>query len=254
MPLHRERLVDKIVSLAPRELVDKVPRNHLESDAAFHRRRRVVAAVSLAGATLLGKSLSTKPDSKEFYGLTLGVAATWTAGAVASGPLHLGYERADDSALRRPIVTPVAMGVASFGAFYGAALVARRIPVLNRALTEILAFADQGSAPLVNLTTFANGAAEEFFFRGALFAAVGTEYPVAKSTAVYALATTATRNPALVLASGVMGTLFGLQRRASGGIQAPMLTHLTWSALMLRFMPPLFRREGEDEVGERRAR
>ena len=51
----------------------------------------------------------------------------------------------------------------------------------------------------------------------------------------------ATRNPALVLASLAMGTLFGLQRRATGGIQAPMLTHLTWSALMLRYLPPLFR-------------
>ena len=86
----------------------------------------------------------------------------------------------------------------------------------------------------------ANGLAEEVFFRGALYAAVGVERPVLTSTAVYGLATTATRNPALVLASLVMGLLFGLQRRASGGIQAPMLTHLTWSALMLRFLPPLF--------------
>jgi hypothetical protein len=37
-----------------------------------------------------------------------------------------------------------------------------------------------------------------------------------------------------------MGTLFGLQRRATGGVQAPMLTHLTWSVLMLCFLPPLF--------------
>jgi hypothetical protein len=58
---------------------------------------------------------------------------------------------------------------------------------------------------------------------------------------VYALATAATRNPALVLASGAMGTLFGLQRRSTGGIQAPLLTRLTWSALMLRYLPPLFR-------------
>jgi membrane protease YdiL (CAAX protease family) len=231
-----------------RNLVDKVPRDHLQSDAAFHRRRRVVAGVSLAGAALLGRSLATEPDSQEFYGLTLGVAATWTAGAFASGPLHLGWEQTHDAGLRRPFVTPVVMGATAFGAFYGAALVARRIPVLNRALTDILAFADQGSAPLVTLTTFANGAAEEVFFRGALYAAVGTQNPVAKSTAVYTLATAATRNPALVLAGAVMGTLFGLQRRASGGIQAPLLTHLTWSGLMLRFMPPLFRRAGQDEV------
>ncbi|MRK01848.1 CPBP family intramembrane metalloprotease [Aeromicrobium sp. S22] len=240
----------RLIALAPRELREKVPRDHLETDAAFHRRRRVVGGVSIAGAALLGRSLTTEPDSKQFYGLTLGVAATWTAGALASGPLHRGWEQADDNLLRRPLVTPVALGVASFGAFYGAALVCRRVPVLNRALTDILAFADQGSAPLVAATTFANGAAEEVFFRGALYAAAGTRHPVAKSTAIYTLATTATRNPALVMAGGVMGTLFGLQRRASGGIQAPLLTHLTWSALMLRFMPPLFRREGHDEVDQ----
>lgn len=238
----------RLVGLVPRDLRTKVPRDHRESDAAFHRRRRVVAAVSLAGAALLGRSLSTEPDTREFYGLTLGVAATWAAGAFASGPLHLGWEQDDGDRLRRPVATPVVMGVTAFGAFYGAALVARRVPVLNRALTDILAFADQGSAPLVSLTTLANGAAEEIFFRGALYAAVGTDHPVMKSTAVYTLATTATRNPALVLAGGVMGTLFGLQRRASGGIQAPMLTHLTWSVLMLRFLPPLFRRAGHDEV------
>lgn len=238
----------RLVSLLPRDLREKVPRDHLESDAAFGRRRRVVAGVSLAGAALLGRSLSTEPDSKEFYGLTLGVAATWATGAIASGPLHRGWEQTSDERLQRPLMTPVLMGVGAFGVFYGAAVVARRIPVLNRALTDILAFADQGSASLVALTTLANGAAEEVFFRGALYAAVGTSHPVAKSTAVYTLATCATRNPALVLAGGAMGTLFGLQRRASGGIQAPMLTHLTWSVLMLRFVPPLFRREGHDEV------
>jgi membrane protease YdiL (CAAX protease family) len=56
------------------------------------------------------------------------------------------------------------------------------------------------------------------------------------------VATTTTRNPALVLAAGVMGTVFALQRRASGGIQAPLITHLTWSTLMVRYLPPLFRR------------
>ena len=31
-------------------------------------------------------------------------------------------------------------------------------------------------------------------------------------------------------------------QRSTGGIQAPLLTHLTWSVLMLRFLPPLFRK------------
>jgi membrane protease YdiL (CAAX protease family) len=145
-----------------------------------------------------------------------------------------------DRQLRRPVVTPVITGVVAFGVFYGAAQVARRVPVLDRAITKVLRYAHQGSTPLVATTTLANGVAEEVFFRGALYAAIGADRPVLTSTAVYALATAATRNPALVLASVAMGTLFGIQRRLTGGIQAPVLTHVTWSALMLRFLPPLF--------------
>ena len=43
----------------------------------------------------------------------------------------------------------------------------------------------------------------------------------------------------LVFAAILMGTLFGFQRRASGGILASMLTHLTWSTIMLFTLPPL---------------
>ena len=83
-----------------------------------------------------------------------------------------------------------------------------------------------------------NAIGEEVFFRGALFDAVDDRRRgVSTSTAVYSLVITATRNPALVLASGIMGTLFARQRRATGGIQAPTLTHVTWSMLMLRFLP-----------------
>ena len=226
----------------PRWLVEKVPRDHWDSPAAFRRRRRVVAATAVTGAGLLGASLSTRPGSRAFYGLSGATALTWLTGGLASGRLYLGWMRGRDATLRRPVVTPVLTGVAAFGLFYGGALVARRIPVLNRAIASVLQYADQGSPRLVLLTTLTSGAAEEVFFRGGLYAAVAHR-PVAASTGVYALATTATRNPSLILASGVMGTLFGLQRRASGGIQAPLLTHLTWSALMLRYLPPLFRRE-----------
>ena len=112
--------------------------------------------------------------------------------------------------------------------------------MLDRSLTRIMRYAHRGSTSLVATTTLANGLAEEVFFRGALYAAVGVEHPVLKSSAVYTLATVATRNPALVLASVPMGLLFALQRRVTGGIQAPALTHLTWSVLMLRYLPPLF--------------
>ena len=230
----------QVVAALPSWLVEKVPRDHREPDAAFHRRRRVVVGVSLAGAGLLGVSLSTDPGSWEFYALTLGVAGTWVAGGFASGPLHLGWMQARDETLRRPVITPVLTGVAAFGVFYGCAYVARSVPVLEQAISSVLTYAHQGSTPLVLLTTLANGAAEEVVVRGALYAAIGQSAPVVLSTAVYTLATVATRNPARVLAAGVMGGLLGAQRRASGGIQAPVLTHLTWSTLMLRYLAPLF--------------
>jgi membrane protease YdiL (CAAX protease family) len=200
-----------------------------------------VAGVGLGGAALLGVSLNTKPGSPQFYWLTGALAATWAAGAVASGPLHLGWIKGRDNALRRPVVTPIATGVLAFGGFYGAALVAREIPVLDQAIGSILRYADQGNLPLVAATTAVNGLAEELFFRGAFYTAAA-ERPIVLSTIAYAAATAASRNPALTIAGAVMGGLFGMQRRASGGIQAPMLTHLTWAMLMLRYLPPLFER------------
>jgi membrane protease YdiL (CAAX protease family) len=230
-------------------LVRSVPRDHWESDTAFRRRRRVTGAVAVTGASLLGVSLSTPPGSPRFYGLTLGVAATWVVGGLASGPLHLGRMFGSGDRLRRPVLTPAASGVGAFGAFYAAALVARRVLVLERAIGSVLRYADQGSTPLVLATTLANGVAEEVFFRGALYAAAGADRPVLVSTAVYGLATTATRNPALVLASVPMGLLLAQQRRITGGIQAPVLTHVVWSALMLRYLPPLF----ADRLAEERS-
>jgi hypothetical protein len=230
----------RLLARAPSWLVDKVPRDHRESDAAFRRRRRVTAGVSVVGAGLLGVSLSRKPDSASFYALTLGVAGTWVAGGLASGPLHLGWVQTPHATLRRPLLTPVIAGAGAFGVFYAAALVARRIPPLDAAITRVLRYAQQGNPALVATTTLANGLAEEVFFRGALYAAVGVDAPVVTSSVVYSLATVATRNPALVLASVPMGLLFALQRRASGGIQAPMISHVTWSVLMLRYLPPLF--------------
>ena len=240
-PTWWRRTRSQVEARLPMPLTHVVPVEHAETPSVVRRRRRVVAGVSLLGTGLLGLSLSSKPNSKEFYGLTAAVAATWTAGGLLSGPLHLGWIQGRDQHLRRPVLTPVATGVGAFGFFYGCALVARSIPVLDRAIGKVLVFAEEGSSPLVVATTLANGLGEEMFFRGAMYAALDADRAVAASTAVYTLATASTRNPALVLAAAVMGTLFGLQRRASGGLQAPVLTHLTWSTLMVRYLPPLFR-------------
>ena len=38
----------------------------------------------------------------------------------------------------------------------------------------------------------------------------------------------------------ITSVIFGWQRGATGGVLAPAVTHVTWSVLMLRYLPPLF--------------
>jgi uncharacterized protein len=139
------------------------------------------------------------------------------------------------------LVTSVLAGVGAFGLFYGAAHLARRTALLERAVSRALAYENEGSTPLVLLTTGLNGLAEEMFYRGALWSVVADSNPITKTTLAYTAATVATRNPALVLAGTATSLLFGYQRRVTGGILGPTITHLTWSMLMLRYLAPLFR-------------
>jgi hypothetical protein len=199
----------------------------------------VLAGAGVGGAGLLGISLSTRPGSPQFYTLTMGLAGTWAAGAAGSGCLSPGRPGRQRHACL--VVSPVLTGVAAFGLFYGAARLARHIPPLNRAVAGVLRYADGGSAPLVMLTAGTNAVAEELFFRGALWSATADSHPMVTTTIAYTAATAVTRNPALVLAGAVTSVLFGLQRRASGGVLAPSLAHVTWSLLMLCYLPPLFR-------------
>jgi uncharacterized protein len=203
------------------------------------RRGPVLVATGTGAAALLGISLSTRPGSPPFYILTMGLAGTWAAGALSSGPLPLG--RPGSQRGTRSVVMPVLTGAAAFGLFYGTARLARHIPPLSRAIGNVLGYADGGAKPLVLLTASVNVVAEELFFRGALWTAAQHTHPITTTTLAYAATTTATRNPALVLAGTATSVLFGLQRRATGGILAPALSHLTWSLLMLTYLPPLYR-------------
>jgi membrane protease YdiL (CAAX protease family) len=230
-----QMLIERAV--AP-SLIDKVPRDHAQSDADFRRRRVIVAVVLVVGATLLGFSLAVRPGDSLFYPLTLAVAATWIVGGFASGPLHLGYLPFRGT-LRRPIVTPIVIGLLASAVFVVGALIVREIPPLRDYVQSVLEHARKGSIVLITIVTLVNGVAEEVFFRGALFAAIGRSHPVLISTGIYALATVATGNPMLVFAALTLGLVLALQRRASGGILASMLTHVTWSTAMLFALPPL---------------
>jgi uncharacterized protein len=220
-------------------LIDKVERDHRQPDTAFLRRRIVVAITLAVGATLLGLSFSVRQGDPAFYPLTFGLAATWTFGSLLSGPLHLGYIGRGGT-LRRPIITPVVVGLLLAALFVLGALIVHTIPTLARLAEDVLGYARLGNLWIIFMITLVNGVAEELFFRGALFAAIGEWHPVLISTILYASATIAGGNPVLVFAALVLGTVVALQRRASGGLLAPILTHITWSLSMLLVLPPIF--------------
>jgi membrane protease YdiL (CAAX protease family) len=235
----RRRWLGLALGIVRPVLIDRVERNHHQSDSAFRRRRIVVALTIIVGATFLGLSFSTEQGDPRFYLLTLALAATWVVGSVASGPLHLGHILFRGTR-RRPIITPILVGLILAAIFIVGSLIIRLIPPLAGYAEDVLGYARAGNLALVAVITVVNGIAEEMFFRGALFAAIGVRHPVLISTVLYALATVAGGNPILVLAAAILGAVVGLQRRAGGGILAPVLTHITWSMSMLFLLPPIF--------------
>ncbi len=235
----RTRWLGRTLGVVRPILIDKVERDHAQSDRAFRYRRIVVAATLVVGATLLGLSFATEQGDPAFYPLTFGLAATWAVGSLVSGPLHLGHIQIL-GVRRRPIITPILVGLALGAVFVVGGLVTREIPPLAAYIEDVLGYAKAGNLYLLMVITLVNGIAEELFFRGALFAAIGRKRPVLISTIIYAVATIAGGNPALVFAAAVLGTVVGLQRRAGGGVLAPILTHITWSTIMLLVLPRLF--------------
>ena len=239
MTIGPREMIGRAIDIVRPVLIDKVERDHRQSDAAFLRRRIVVAITLALGATLLGLSFSVRQGDPAFYPLTIGLAATWTLGSVLSGPLHLGHIHLAGR-LRRPTITPIAVGLLLAALFVLGALIVRTIPSLVRLAEDVLGYARLGNLWIICVITLVNGIAEELLFRGALFAAIGVRHAVLISTVLYVLATVAGGNLVLVFTAAVLGTVVGLERRASGGILAPILTHVTWSLSMLFVLPPLF--------------
>ncbi|MGZ5399207.1 MAG: CPBP family intramembrane glutamic endopeptidase [Nocardioides sp.] len=219
-------------------LWDKVPRDHRDTPEALRRRQWVTGIVVVLGGVVLGLSLRLEPGSTEFYAGSLGLSFVWAAGAFASGPLHLGRIARRDVHVR-PVVTPILIGLALAGVFVVGGLVVRQIPFLAGQVGDVVAFADAGSIPILVLITAVTGAAEELFFRGAAYAAT-PRHPVLVTTVLYTLATYATGNVMLTFAAALLGVVVGLERRASGGFLAPVLTHLAWSLSMLFALPVVF--------------
>lgn len=230
-------LLGELSAFARAALVAPVERDHSESDEAF-RRRRVVAALTLVvGACVLAWALRITPGDSLFYVATLALALVWVLGAFASGRLHLGRAHRRDGGSSRAVVQSLTLGLLLLAIFLVGAVAVARVPVLREPVDRLLAHAAYGSLSVVAVITAVNGVAEELYFRGALYAAIGRRRAVTISTLVYTLVTASAGIPLLVLAAALLGVVTGLQRRVTGGILGPVVTHLTWSLGMLFLLP-----------------
>ena len=232
-------------------LLTPVERDHRESPAQL-RRRRVVSAVTLAvGSILLWWSLQLRPGDDLFYVGTLALAATWTVGALLSGRIYLGQGHTrrsvrglvpldrPEEGYTLPVVQSLALGLLLLVIFLAGAVAVSQVPALAGPVDGLLDHARVGSLPVVLSITMVNGIAEELFFRGALYAATPRRWNVPFVTAAYALTTVGSGVPLLVFAAVVLGVVTGLQRRITGGVLGPAITHITWSSGMLLLLPPI---------------
>jgi uncharacterized protein len=212
---------------------------HHEPPSIVRRRRIVVAIVLVLGAAALGLALRCHPGEASFYWLTLALAGVWALGAFASGPLHLGGVcwRGRN---QRPVISGTVIGLLLGAVFVLGGLIAREIPAVSELITRVLQYTDQGSWRLTMAIALLGGIAEELFYRGALYTALGRHHPLVISTAVYVVATMASGNPMLAFAAIILGTVCALERRATGGVLAPILTHFVWTLVVLLALPPLF--------------
>jgi membrane protease YdiL (CAAX protease family) len=226
------------VSSELRRAITNVAVPHNEPPGVVRRRRVVVAITLVIGAVVLGFSLRRHPGESSVYWLIL-LAAVWIAGGFVSGPLHLGgiCWRGRN---QRPVITGTTVGLLLGGVFVLGGFIAREIPAVSALITRVLLFAQHGSFWLIVAITVINGVAEEIFFRGALYTALGRYHPVVISTVLYTCATLASGNPMLGFAAIVLGTVCALERRASGGVLAPVLTHFVWGLIMVLALPPMF--------------
>ena len=208
--------------------------------ASTLRRRIVVVVFGLIGAAVLALGLRADPGSRRFYLSTFALAVVWITGGSLAGPLHLGWHVRNNH-FRRPVIAPIVVGAALAAVFVIGALVVRHVELLSDRVEGLLDYARHGSWPAVLSLTVANGIAEEVFFRGAVQPALPHSIRLPGTVVIYAVVTMATGNIMLGLASIILGTVVGLQRRATDGVLAPILTHVTWSVAMLVALPLVFR-------------
>jgi hypothetical protein len=219
-------------------LVNPVPRDHSETPEQLVQRRWVSAVTLAIASFLMAWTLRINPGDPAIYASTLALGTTWVVGALMSGRLYLGSAntRRGDR-VSRAVIQSLLLGLLLVGIFLTAAVIVGAFPTLRDPLLGLMVHARMGMLPLLVGLLFLNAVAAELFFRGGLYAATGGQHAVLITTFVFALSTVSTGMPALVVGAAVLGLVVGLQRRVTGGVLAPIITHLTWLTGMVLLLP-----------------
>lgn len=205
-------------------------------------RALTTSAVTLVlGAAVSAWTISLPPGDPRFDLGTAALAGVWLGGAlltrwaVGSGPLRPRRslrQSARDGALG------IGVGAALAALFLlGAGLVVL-VPSLRTPVEGLLAHASEGTVWLVLALTLLAGAAEELFFRGALFDALAAARPAVTTTLLYTLVVASAGIWLLAVAGLVLGSVCARLRVRTGGTTAPVFAHITWSAGMFFLLSP----------------
>ena len=219
-------------------LVDPVPRDHQETPEQLVQRRWISAVTLAIGSFLMAWTLRISPGDPALYAATLALGTTWVVGALLSGKLHLGSGNTrSGNPDSRAIMQSLLLGVLLVALFLAGAVVVAAVPALSDPLLGLLGYARMSVLPVLVGLLFLNAVAAELFFRGGLYAATGGQHAVLITTFVFALSTVATGIPILVVGAAVLGAVVGLQRRVTGGVLGPIITHVTWLTGMVLLLP-----------------
>lgn len=219
-------------------LVSPASQEQLETPEQLVQRRWVSAVTLAVGSFMMAWTIRINPGDPALYAATLALGTTWVVGALLSGKLYLGSGHTRGGEKKsRAILQSLILGVLLIAVFLAGGAVIAIIPALRDPLIGLLSHAQLGILPVVITLLCLNAVAEELFFRGGLYAATGGQHAVLITTFVYALSSVPTGIPMLVLGSAVLGAVLGFQRRITGGVLGPIITHITWLAGMLLLMP-----------------
>lgn len=133
----------------------------------------------------------------------------------------------------------LALAAACSLAFVVGAAVFLRLGILEDELATLAGRAETTSVWVTWLVALVAGCAEEFVFRGTVYAWVERWWPVVTSTLIYAAAMAVTGQLALVMAAGGLGLAAALARHTSRSLAGPIVVHAVWSTTMVHVLPLL---------------